>query len=72
MHTMREQLMVRMSAVFIYLNGVSLFVKDCRQVTYGALTFITFFFFLSNQERRNHPFKIYNVDFLFLTTVDYK
>ena len=45
MHTMREQLMVRMSAVFIYLNGVSLFVKDCRQVTYGALTFITFFFF---------------------------
>ena len=45
MHTMREQLMVRMSAVFIYLNGVSLFVKDCRQVTYGAFTFITFFFF---------------------------
>ena len=44
MHAMREQLMVRISAVFIYLNGVSLFVKDCRQVTYGAFTFITYFF----------------------------
>ena len=50
MHTMREQLIVRMSAVFIYLNGVSLFVKDCRQVTYGAFTFITYFFYHIKKE----------------------
>ena len=51
MHTMREQLMVRMSAVFIYLNGVSLFVKDCRRVTYGAFTFITYFFIISKKKK---------------------
>ena len=51
MHTMREQLMVRMSAVFIYLNGVSLFVKDCRHFTYGAFTFITYFFIISKKKK---------------------
>ena len=70
MHSMREQFMVGMRAVFIYLYGLSFFVKGRRQVTYGSSTVITYI--LLKQEGKNHPLKIFNVNFLFLTTVDYK
>ena len=39
---MREQFMVGMRAVFIYLYGLSFFVKGRRQVTYGSFTVITY------------------------------
>ena len=40
---MREQFMVGMRAVFIYLYGLSFFVKGRRQVTYGSFIVITYF-----------------------------
>ena len=42
MHSMREQFKVGMRAVFIYLYGLSFFVKGRRQVTYGSFTVITY------------------------------
>ena len=44
MHTMREQFMVGMRAVFIYHYDVSFFVKGRCQVTYGSFAVITYFF----------------------------
>ena len=71
MHTMREQLMVRMRPVFIYHYRVSFFVKGRCQVTYSSFTVITYFLNPIKKEE-NHPFKIYDVNFLFLRMLDYK
>ena len=68
--------LLRLRAVYIYqplyfFFLIFFFVKDRRQVIYSYFTVIAHFFKL-NQQERNHPVKIYKVNFLVLTMVDCK
>ena len=75
MYTMREHFLLRLRAVYIYqplyFFLILFFVKDRRQVIYSYFTVIAHFLLL-NQQERNHPVKIYKVNFLVLTMVDCK
>ena len=75
MYTMREHFCCD-CVLFIFISHCIFFfffffVKDRRQVIYSYFTVIAHFFLL-NQQERNHPVKIYKVNFLVLTMVDCK